>query len=179
MRVDTFNQTGEPAPTLALYPNGYGDCVRTHDDLLEIMEGVCADVQSSAVGASEVAERLVLVTESGAAVRHEGGETIYDSGGVIAFVNDSGVPFVEQGPDFMSRTKDLHPTAVLLGGSALTGRPGSGFRKVLAVQLFSVEHDIRMTRIAPVDKVDGAISSVGQWRDVKTGPPMWAEKLLE
>ena len=53
---------------------------------------------------------------------------------MIAFVNDSGVPFVEQADQLIDRAVSLKPQAVLLAGSALTGRPGKGFRRILAVQ---------------------------------------------
>ena len=143
------------------------------------MDIVCADVQDHAVGAVEVPERLVVVTDSFAEVRHATGTSVYEDGGIVAFVNDSGVPFVEQSDELVARAVEMRPVAVLLGGSAVLGRAGGSFRKVLAVQLFSTELGIRATRIAPLDvAADGVIGEVAPWREVKAGPPMWAEKIL-
>ncbi|WP_194927339.1 hypothetical protein [Catenulispora pinisilvae] len=153
--------------------------MRSRDELLQILDGVCAEIRDSAIGDVEVAERLVVVASSEAAVDHSVGTSTYHEGNVVAFVNNSGVPFVEQSDDLIDQVAGLRPEAVLLAGSALTGRPGAIFRKVLAVQLFSVIHGIRLARIAPVEETNGVISAVAPWKDVKAGPAVWAERLLE
>jgi hypothetical protein len=126
-----------------------------------------------------VAERLVVVASGDGAVDHSAGISAYHEGKVVAYVNDSGVPFVEQSDDLIDQVAGLRPEAVLLAGSAVTGRPGAAFRKVLAVQLFSVIHGIRLARVAPVEEANGVISAVAPWKDVKAGPTVWAERLLE
>ena len=153
--------------------------MRPRAELLEIMDMVCADVREQAVGSVEVPERLVVVSDSTAEVRHATGTTLYEDGGVIAFVNNSGVPFVEQSDELVAQATKMSPVAVLLGGTAVSGRPGGTFRKVLAVQLFSVLHGIRTARVAPVDTdAGGVISNVEAWREVSAGPRMWAEQIL-
>jgi hypothetical protein len=158
---------------------GYSDPVKSRAELLQVLDDVCADVLENAIGEAEVAERLVVVASSPGAIEHASGTEAYGGGNVVAFVNDSGVPFVEQSDDLIGKVSGLNPEAVLLGGSALVGRAGASFRKVLAVQLFSAVHGLRITRIAPVEESDGVISSVAAWRDVKPGPPVWVEQLLE
>lgn len=153
--------------------------MRSREELYRIMDLVCADVRDHAVGAIEVAERLVVVTDTTAEVQHSAGTARYEDGGVIAFVNDSGVPFVEQSDELVARAVEMKPVAVLLGGSGVIGRPGGSFRKVLAVQLFSTEYGIRTTRIAPLEvDAEGFIREVQPWQQVKAGPSMWAEKIL-
>lgn len=153
--------------------------MKSRAELLQVLDDVCADVRENAIGETEVAERLVVVASSPGAVEHATGTEAYSVGNVVAFVNDSGVPFVEQSDDLISKVSGLHPEAVLLGGTALVGRAGTNFQKVLAAQLFSAVHGIRITRIAPVEETDGVISSVAAWRDVKPGPTVWVERLLE
>ncbi|WP_194906190.1 hypothetical protein [Catenulispora rubra] len=152
--------------------------MKSRDELLQVLDGVCADVRDSAIGEEEVAERIVLVASSDGTVDAATGTSTHRAGDVVAFVNDSGVPFVEQSDDLISQVASLQPEAVLLAGSALTGRPGAAFQKVLAVQLFSVIYDIRMARIASVEETNGVISAVAPWKDVKAGPRVWAERLL-
>lgn len=81
---------------------------------------------------------------------HLDGIDMYSEGSVVALVNDSGVPFVERAEHLILRAALMEPEAVLLGGSALTGRPGKTYQRVLAVQLFSRAHGIRAARIATV-----------------------------
>lgn len=109
---------------------------------------------------------------------HASGVDTYGHDGVIAFINDSGVPFVEQADDLINQVKPLNPEAVLLAGSALTGRPGGTFRRILAVQLFSKVHDLRIARIAELEPVEGPVEAVGPWKNVRPGPPTWAERAL-
>lgn len=153
--------------------------MRTRDELLAILDGVCADVLENALGVAEVAERLVVVVSGEGSVDHATGDSAYREGEVVAFVNDSGVPFVEQADDLIEKVAGLHPDAVLLGGTALIGRSGAPFQKVLAVQLFAATPDLRVTRIAQVEEASGVISAVAPWRDVKPGPVVWAERLLK
>ncbi|SEG94140.1 hypothetical protein SAMN04489712_14321 [Thermomonospora echinospora] len=152
--------------------------MRSREQLLEVMDRVCADVRDKAVNAAEVPERLVVVAGGTGSVAHPEGVDVYEGGGVIAFVNDSGVPFVEQAEQLIAKAVTLKPEAVLLGGSALIGRPGGAYRRILAVQLFSELHGIRMARVADVDPSKGPIRSVAPWREAKAGPPMWAEEIL-
>jgi hypothetical protein len=152
--------------------------MRSREQLAEILEQVCSDVRDRAVNAVEVPERLVVVADQTVPVAHGAGVDIYEDGGVIAFVNDSGVPFVEHAEQLTSRAAKLKPEAVLLGGSAITGRPGEGYRRILAVQMFSVQHRIRTARIADVEPANGPIRSVGPWRETKAGPPVWVEEIL-
>jgi hypothetical protein len=109
--------------------------MRSREELLKIMDMVCADVHDHAVGAKEVAERLVVVASGTSSVPHAEGLEVFEGGGVIGFVNDTGVPFSEQSEELIARAAELKPEAVLLAGSALTGRPGGAFRRILAVQL--------------------------------------------
>jgi hypothetical protein len=139
---------------------------------------VCADVRDQAANAQDVPEHLIVVTADTTSMAHTGGLDIFEDGGVIAFVNDSGIPFIEQADSLTTKAAALKPEAVLLGGSAITGPPGGTFRRILAVQLFSKHHAIRTARIADVDPPNGTIHSVGPWREVKAGPPMWAEEIL-
>lgn len=152
--------------------------MRTRDQLLEIMDGVCADVRSGATGADEVPERLIVVASGAGAVERRGGIETFGDGGVVAFVNDSGVPLVEQADQLAYKTARLKPEAVLLGGTAITGRAGGAFRRVLAVQLFSAHHGLRIARVADVEPPEGAILTAGPWRATQAGPRVWAEDLL-
>jgi len=77
-------------------------------------------------------ERLVVVAGSGATVLDGDGVAVFQDGDMVAFVNDSGVPFVEQADQLVGQAAGLAPEAVLLGGTALTGRRDGAFRKVLA-----------------------------------------------
>lgn len=153
--------------------------MKTRDELMTVLDMVCDDVRESTIGAAEVAERLVVVTSGDGTVEHAAGASAHGEGDVVAFVNDSGVPFVEQADDLIGKVSGLRPEAVLLAGTALIGRSDTGFRRVLAVQLFSVVHRVRITRIAPVDETDGVIAAVGSWKDVKPGPTVWAERILD
>lgn len=152
--------------------------MRSREELLEVLHRVCTDVSEEAMNASEVSERLIAVTSETSSVAHREGLDIYEGGGVVAFVNNSGVPFVEQSEQLVARVAALKPEAVLLGGSALIGRPGGSFKRVLAVQLFSTRLGIRTARIADVPPSQGAIESVGAWRETQAGPPVWAEEAL-
>ncbi|KAB2340874.1 hypothetical protein [Actinomadura rudentiformis] len=153
--------------------------MRSREQLLEIMDRVCADVHGLALNAVEVPERLVVVAGAVASVVHDQGIDVFGDGGVVAFVNDSGVPFVEQSEQLITTARRMKPEAVLLGGSALAGRPGGSFRRILAVQMFSLAYEIRMARVAEVQPAQGPIRSVGEWRDAKAGPTAWAEEILE
>lgn len=144
-----------------------------------VFDGVCAEIAAGALGADEVAERLVIVAEHQASVPHAAGLDVYESGGTLAFVNNSGVPFVEQADQLITKLSPLAPEAVLLAGSALTGRPGGRFRRVLAVQLFSRLDGLRAAKIAEVEPAQGTIKTVGPWKDVRPGPPVWAEQILD
>lgn len=135
-------------------------------------------MRARAVNAIEVPERLVVVADETVSVAHGAGVDIYEHGGVIVLVNDSGVPFVEQAGELTSKAASLKPEAVLLAGSAIMGRPGGKYHRILAVQLFSGLHGIRTARVADVDPPNGPIRSIGLWREAKAGPPIWIEKLL-
>lgn len=152
--------------------------MRSYEELLEVLDRVCADVAAEAPTATEVPERLIVVASDTVSVAHGGGIDLFQDGGVIAFVNDSGVPFVEQSERLVARAARLRPEAVLLAGSAIMGRPGGTFRRILAVQLFSPLHGIRTARTAELTPAQGVIESVGPWRESKAGPPIWAEKIL-
>ncbi|MEV5576620.1 hypothetical protein AB0L06_41885 [Spirillospora sp. NPDC052269] len=143
-----------------------------------VLDEVCAEVAAAALGSDEVAERLIVVTKRRASIPHAAGLDVYESGGTLAFVNSSGAPFVEQADHLIRRLAPLEPEAVLLAGSALTGRPGGQFRRVLAVQLFSRVDALRMARIAQVEPSQGAVETILPWKDVKPGPPVWAERIL-
>ncbi|WP_433418739.1 hypothetical protein ACQP1V_03525 [Microtetraspora malaysiensis] len=151
--------------------------MRSLDELFAIAEGLRTDISNEAVGQAEVPERLVVVSDGTAAVLHSEGLETYESG-VIAFVNDSGVPFVEQADHLIDRAASLKPQAVLLAGSALVGRPEKGFRRILAVQMFSGRPEIRTAWVSEITDDDGLINSVGPWRETKAGPPIWAEEIL-
>ncbi|RAY10736.1 hypothetical protein DPM19_33595 [Actinomadura craniellae] len=152
--------------------------MRPRERLLEVMDRVCADVRDKAVDSTEVPERLVVVAGDTASVVHPEGIDVYEDGGVLAFVNDSGVPFAEQTEQLIAKAVTLKPEAVLLGGSALTGRLGGAYRRILAVQLFSARYGIRTAKIADVEPAEGIIRSVGPWREAKAGPSSWAEEIL-
>ncbi|MCP2364190.1 hypothetical protein HD597_011210 [Nonomuraea thailandensis] len=152
--------------------------MKSLDELLAIAQGLRTDIANEAVGNAEVAERLVVVSDGTASVLHSKGLETYEGGGVIAFVNDSGIPFVEQADQLIDQAASLKPQAVLLGGSALTGRPGKGFRRILAVQMFCVRPEIRTAWISEVTDDKRLISSVGPWRESKAGPRIWVEEIL-
>jgi hypothetical protein len=153
--------------------------MRSPEQLAGIMDFVCADVSRRALGEPEVAETLIVVANKTATVGHAGGLDVFEDGGVIAFVNNSGVPFVEQTEDLIARAAKLEPEAVLLGGSALTGRPGGAYRRVLAVQMFSARLNLRRVKVAKVEPSRGPIESIGAWTETRPGPPVWAEKVFD
>lgn len=64
-------------------------------ELLQVLDDVCADVLENAIGEAEVAERLVVVASGSGTAEHATYTEPYSGGNVVAFVNDSGVPFVE------------------------------------------------------------------------------------
>ncbi|MFC4912300.1 hypothetical protein [Actinomadura gamaensis] len=150
----------------------------SREHLVAVLDGVCLEVGRATLGNEEVAERLILITDRQTSLPHSAGLDVYDNGGTIAFVNNSGVPFVEQSDDLIRRVAPLRPQAVLLAGSALTGRPGGQYRRVLAVQMFSPLDALRAGRVAEVEPARGLIEKVLPWRNVKAGPPVWAEQIL-
>ncbi|MGW4797346.1 hypothetical protein ACWEPC_33500 [Nonomuraea sp. NPDC004297] len=152
--------------------------MKSLDELLTVARGLRTDIANEAVGHAEVSERLIVVSEGMASVLHSEGLETYKRGGVIAFVNDSGIPFVEQADQLIDQAASLKPQAVLLAGSALTGRPGKAFHRILAMQMFCARPKIRTAWISEITDDKGLISSVGPWRETKAGPPMWAEEIL-
>ncbi|WP_346101472.1 hypothetical protein [Nonomuraea maheshkhaliensis] len=147
-------------------------------ELLAVANSVRTDITHAATGNGEVAERLVVVSDGAIAVPYADGIQTYRNGGVIAFINDSGIPFAEQAEQFVELASSMNPQAVLLGGSALTGNLGSGLRRVLAVQLFAARPRIRQAWFADITDARGLIISVSPWREAKAGPPIWAEQIL-
>ncbi|WP_127936636.1 hypothetical protein [Nonomuraea polychroma] len=103
------------------------DDVKSLGEPLAVAQGLRTDIANEAVGNSEVSERLAVVSDGTASVLNSEGLETYEGGGVIAFVNDSGIPFVAQADQLIDEAASLKPQAVLLAGSALIGRPGKGF----------------------------------------------------